>query len=87
MVRTLDKIGLSRDLLRHNVRREVFLIPLITNLEAYMDGATTTPNYIEISFEELSAYWRERWLLPRSERVDGWCAWRKEEIAAMISIR
>lgn len=87
MVRTFDKIGLSRELLRHNVRREAFLIPLVSNLQDYMEGLDSIPDYIDVSFEELAAYWRDRWLLPRSERVDGWHAWMKDEIATLLTMK
>ena len=86
MVRALDRIGLSRELLRHNVQREAFLIPLIRNLRDYLEGLTSDPDYIDVSFEEVAAFWRDRWLLPRCERVDGWHAWEKDEIAALLTV-
>jgi hypothetical protein len=85
MIRTLDRIGLSRKLLRHNVQREAFLIPLIHNLDNYLNGEDSVPDYIDITFQELAAYWRERWLLPRAERVDGWHSWEKDEIAGSLT--
>jgi hypothetical protein len=87
IVRTFDRIGLSRELLRHNVRREAFLIPLISNLQDYIEGSDLDPDYIDVSFEELAAFWHERWLIPRSERVDGWHAWEKDEIAKLLAIK
>ncbi|WP_347244978.1 Druantia anti-phage system protein DruA [Thermogutta sp.] len=86
MVRALDRLGLPSDLLRHGVKREVFLFRLIDNLEAYMEGRDTEPVYRNLPFSELVAWWRERWLLPRAERVDGWREWRKEEIASLLLI-
>ncbi len=86
MTRTLDRIGLSRELLRHNVQREAFLIPLIHNLDNYLNGDDTVPDYIDVSFQDLAAYWRERWFLPRAERVDGWHSWEKERIPASLTI-
>jgi hypothetical protein len=32
----------------------------------------------------LAAYWRERWLLPRAERVDGWQEWKQDEIKDIL---
>jgi hypothetical protein len=86
MVRALDRIGLSSNLLRHGVKREVFLFRLVNNLEAYMEGRDTEPDYRNLPFSELVAWWRERWLLPRAERVDGWQAWRKEQIKNLLLI-
>jgi len=84
MVRALDRLGLSSDLLRHGVKREVFLFRLVNNLEAYMEGRDAEPIYRHLPFSELVAWWRERWLLPRAERVDGWREWRKEEIKSLL---
>lgn len=84
MVRALEQLGFSSDLLRHGVRREVFLFRLVDNLEAYMEGRDAEPVYRNLPFSELVTWWRERWLLPRAERVDGWRAWRKEEIKNLL---
>lgn len=84
MVRALDRLGLSSDLLRHGVKREVFLFRLVDNLEAYMEGHDAEPVYRHLPFSELVAWWQKRWLLPRAERVDGWREWRKEEIKSLL---
>ena len=84
MVRALERLGFSRDLLRHGVKREAFLFPLIRNLKDYMEGRADEPVYFDRPFADLAAYWRERWLLSRAERVDGWREWRREEIAEML---
>jgi hypothetical protein len=84
MVRALGHLGFSSDVLKHGVKREAFLFPLIHNLEGYMTGQDSEPDFRELSFEELVTYWRERWLLDRAERVDGWRKWRHEEIAEML---
>lgn len=80
MVRALDKLGFSSDFLRHGVKREVFLFRLVTNLEAYMECRESEPKYRNFPFSDLITWWRERWLLPRANRVNGWQEWRKEEI-------
>lgn len=73
--RTFDLLGIDDDLLKHGVRRETFLFPLIKNLSAYISGQETKPQYFQLSFEELSTWWRERWLLSRAERVRNWQDW------------
>lgn len=80
MVRALRIIGFDSKLLHHGIKREVFLIPLIRNIKNFMEGVEQVPDYIDVSFETLSEFWRERWLIPRSERVDGWSNWNPEEI-------
>jgi len=86
MVRALERLGLSRDLLCHGVKREAFLFPLVDNLKDYMEGRVDEPVYRDLPFVDLAIYWRERWLLPRAERVDGWQEWQREKIAEMLII-
>ncbi len=86
IVRALERLGLSSDLLHHGVKREVFLFRLVNNLEAYMEGRDAEPAYRNLPFSELVAWWKERWLLPRAERVAGWREWRKEEIKKQLLI-
>ncbi|MCB9420765.1 MAG: DUF4338 domain-containing protein [Ardenticatenaceae bacterium] len=80
MVRALRIIGFDSKLLHHGIKREAFLIPLIRNIKNFMEGIEPVPDYIDVPFETLSEFWRERWLIPRSERVDGWSSWSPEEI-------
>jgi len=84
MVRALERLGFSSDLLKHGVRREAFLFPLIHNLEEYMTDQDSEPVFRELPFDELATYWRERWLLGRAKRVDSWHQWRHEEIERML---
>lgn len=79
-VRALERLGLSSDLLKHGIKREVYLFQLARNLVEYMEGRASRPIYYHRSFDDLAAWWRERWLLPRSERVDGWRKWERSEI-------
>ncbi|MCL6430301.1 MAG: DUF4338 domain-containing protein [Anaerolineae bacterium] len=84
MVRALDRLGLPSDLLRHGVKREAFLFRLVHNLEAYMEGRDAEPVYRDLPFSDLVSWWRERWLLPRAQRVDGWRYWRREELKGLL---
>ena len=84
MVRALGQLGFSSELLKHGVKREAFLFPLIHDLEAYMAGYDDKPEFRDLPFEGLVAYWRERWLLGRAERVNGWHEWQREKIREML---
>lgn len=84
MVRALERLGFSADLLKHGVKREVFLFPLASNVKDYMEGRVGEPIYFDRPFTKLATYWRERWLLGRVERVDGWREWRRGEIEEML---
>lgn len=81
----LNHLGISADLLKHGIRREAFLFRLVENLEEYMCGKNENPAYKNLSFADLASYWKERYLLPRSERVDGWHHWDKQEILKDIT--
>ncbi len=84
MVRALELLGFSKKLLRHGIAREAFLFPLTENLEDYIEGRATEPIYHDLSFSNLSSYWRERWLIPRADRMDDWRTWSKETIAQRL---
>lgn len=81
----LDRLGISADLLKHGIQRETFLFRLIENLEEYMSGKNENPIYKDLPFADLAAYWKERYLLPRAERVDSWHQWNKQEILRDIT--
>lgn len=86
MVRALERLGFSADLLRHGVKREAFLFPLVNNLKDYMECRTTEPAYRNLPFVDLATYWHKRWLLGRAERVDGWQEWRRDEIQNVLML-
>ena len=75
------------DALHHGIRREAWAIPLANNAWEYLNGQSQRPAYYEASFNSLAGRWRNRWMLPRSERefdVD-WRDWRREQILDMIT--
>lgn len=84
MVRALERLGLSSDVLKHGVKREAFLFPLISNLSDYMEGRSTESAYFDRPFAALAEHWRTRWLLDRAERVDGWRQWQPEELVSTL---
>jgi hypothetical protein len=84
--RTFDHLGLPRHLLKHGIRREVFLFGLTCNLTEFMNGAHAKPIYHQESFQELSDCWKERWLLPRATRVSDWKEWDNQEIKNVLGL-
>lgn len=84
--RILQQVSLPGDVLKHGIKREAFLFPLIQNLHSYLEGDATNPDYYDYPFENLAQFWKERWLLPRSERVDGWHRWDNENIVTSLII-
>ena len=85
--RAFKVLGLPGELLKHGIKRETFLFPLISNLEQYMNGHVNLPVYYKQPFQTLASWWRERWLLPRSNRVDGWHEWNKDQVLDMLTVK
>ncbi len=86
ITQVMQMLGIKGDdALHHGIRREAWGIPLAENVWRYLSGQSQQPAYYEDSFVELAQHWRERWMLPRSERDSRWCNWRREQILAMIT--
>lgn len=66
--KTLRSLGLSREWVYHGVNREVFAVPLARNSREFLRGEDTCLLWHEQPAAELFRAFRERWLLPRSER-------------------
>lgn len=67
----LAALKLPGSLLKHGVRREVFLFRLVDDLEGGMAGGNFG-NPIPLTVEEYSQYWKERWACPRATRFPHW---------------
>lgn len=55
----------------HNLKREYFLFPLVSNLQDTIQGKQS-PNYYNRSLDSLVDFWKNRWCLPRAERDENW---------------
>jgi Domain of unknown function (DUF4338) len=66
--RALERLNLPPELLRHGVKRGVYVAPLARNTAAFLNGRASRLRWYERPLTEIVAFWRERWLLPRSER-------------------
>ena len=51
----------------HGYRRSIYIFPHVFNLREAILGEE--PEYIDRPLEELSAWWKERWAIPRAERA------------------
>jgi hypothetical protein len=71
LINALMKLGLTNDLLRHGVKREVFIYDLVSELVPGMTGASFGEPQ-SMTTEEYSEYWLERWALPRAIRRPHW---------------
>jgi hypothetical protein len=81
VVRTvLPRLGLSRELVYHQVRREVFVVPLASNAREFLRGEADCLEHYSASAAQLFAWFRERWLLPRAQRDDRYRQFEPESL-------
>ena len=80
IARAMTMLNVNGEALKHGIKRQAWSIPLSENAWEYLNGQEEEPKYYQNEFEELSEWWKERWLIPRSERVTDWRDWKKESI-------
>ena len=66
--KALERLQLPPNLLRHGVRRGVYLAPLAKNTVAFLNGEASKLQWHHRPLGDIVAYWKERWLLPRASR-------------------
>ncbi|MEZ5531605.1 MAG: DUF4338 domain-containing protein [Steroidobacteraceae bacterium] len=66
--KALPLLGLSRELVYHGVRREIFAAPLASNSLEFLRGEHQRLRPHAPIAAELFAWFRKRWLLPRAAR-------------------
>jgi hypothetical protein len=66
--KALEHLRLPPDLLRHGVRRGVYMAPLARNSLSFLNGQASRLHWHHRPVNDLVQYWRERWLLPRASR-------------------
>lgn len=66
--KALERLQLPTSLLRHGVRRGVYAAPLAKNAVAFLKGEASRLHWHYRPLDDVVAYWKERWLLPRAAR-------------------
>lgn len=61
--------GLPEQLLRHGVKRQIFLVPLATNSAEFLRGESDVLESFDYSAASLFDHFMSRWLRPRIDRV------------------
>lgn len=79
--KALPLIGLPRNWLQHGIEREVFVIPLAKNTREFLHGDHSRLLWFNHPTRILCEYFKERWLLPRSERDNTYQSWSRQEYA------
>jgi hypothetical protein len=77
----LGKIGLSTEWLYHGICREIFVVPLARNSREFLRGEHSKLLWYDQRADDLFAFFRDRYLLPRSQRDDRYKAWNQEQWA------
>ncbi len=80
----LEQIGLSNNLLRHGIKREFYGIPLAENFREYLHGKSCQPKYYNVKFDNLVEFFKDRWMIPRSERCPDYKRLGKETVLKCI---
>ncbi len=86
ITRTLTMLNVKQDGLKHGIQRQAWAIPLAKNAWDYLSGRAEEPDYYETAFDQLAAWWKERWLLPRAQRVSDWRDWCRESLLQSITM-
>lgn len=81
--KALIDLGLNPSAFAYDLAREVWCAPLAANATAHLRGEEATLEPFPDTADELSRFWRERWLLPRAARdlphpsfsPDSWRLW------------
>jgi len=55
----------------HGIKREFYLFPLVKNLRKVIRDSEK-PIWVNRPFDKLVDYWKERWAIPRAERMPEW---------------
>lgn len=85
--KALEYLQLSPELLRHGVRRAVYVAPLAENTPAFLRGEANRLRWYSRQFQEMAEYWRTRWLLPRASRDRSYEAFRSEQWVEITGIQ
>lgn len=75
----LAKVGLSSAWRIHGVQREVFVIPLARNTREFLRGEHSRLSWYDHSPDILFSFFKERWLVPRSQRDNRYKTWQPQE--------
>lgn len=75
----LQSLGFSRKVLRHQITREVFAVPLAKNARKFLSGENTRLYQHDRSVSDLSDWFMDRWLLPRAQWDRRYLEWGQSD--------
>jgi hypothetical protein len=78
--KVLPSIGLSSDCLYHGIQREIFMVPLAKNSREFLCGENKRLRWHhQYTTNNLTAWFRERWLLPRIQTKLDYLSWTPDQ--------
>lgn len=80
----LESLGMSGDLLRHGVSREVYGIPVASNFREFLTGREGQLRPIDIPFNDVAEFFKERWMRGRAERRPDFLLHKRPLVSDMI---
>lgn len=70
--KVLSELGLPMSYHYHGVQRQVFVAPLASNWQSFLQGRAKQLKYYKQDAASLTAYFTKRWLIPRSQRLQSY---------------
>lgn len=82
----LTALGFKEDMLRHGIKREVFISRLAENAFKILQSGKGRPDLSSLlRAEDVAKLAVERWMLPRSQRMPEYKAWNRDDIATLLA--
>ncbi len=83
--KALSDAGVDPGTLHHGIEREVFACPLAKNVKRVLSGEVTRPAFDRVlSVSEVGGLAKERWLIPRAQRVPEFACWEKSGLLKLL---
>jgi hypothetical protein len=81
----LIELGVNESVLRHGIRREVFIAPLAANAFEILKEGKGVPNTTALgSVEEISRKAVNRWMIPRALRSSDFRQWQRTDLRGLL---
>jgi hypothetical protein len=82
----LEAIGIKDDLLKHGIKREVFLCELATNAIRILKTGKGKPNLTTlVTSEEVAHMALDRWVVPRAQRRPEFSMWTIDDMKMLLT--
>jgi hypothetical protein len=83
----LKILELPESLLYHNIKRELFIVPLGKKSIEFLRGESSQVQYYKLTDQEISDFALRRWVIPRSERDNSYLRFRRYQYSLLPHIK